>query len=88
MPNTWRAVSKQVEGEVIPQTDINEHYISVMKVQQLLDRGYNAKEIALVWNGTLGGSEKPIVKKGRNKLGVAYDTLAYATLVTIAYAEQ
>lgn len=42
----------------------------------------------MIWNGSLGGSEKAIPKKGKNKWGQKYDTVAYALKVTKAYAEQ
>jgi hypothetical protein len=85
MPDTWIAISKEIEGEVLPHTPINEKYVSVMKVQQLLDKGHNVKEIAMIWNGSLGGVEKPIAKKGTNKWGQKYDTVAHAQKVLVAY---
>lgn len=88
MPNTWKAISREIEGEVIPQTKINENYIATMKIQKLLDEGHSEKEIALIWNGTLAGSEKPIEKKGVNKLGIKYDTKQYSLKVMKVYAEQ
>lgn len=88
MPNTYKAISIEIEGEVLPMTPKNQDYLAIMKVQELLDKGHDAKEIALIWNSSLGGSEKPLVKKGRNKLGVAYDTLAYASKVLVAYAQE
>ena len=42
----------------------------------------------MIWNGTLGGSEKAVAKKGKNKWGQLYDTVAYALKVTSAYAQQ
>ena len=39
----------------------------------------------MIWNGSLGGSEEPKVKKGKNKWGVKYDTLAYSQKVLAVY---
>ena len=47
-----------------------------MKIQQWLNKGYGAKEIALMWNGG-----EPKVKKGINKYGQHYDTELYALTV-------
>lgn len=88
MPDTWVLVSKEIEGEVIPQTPVNERYISAMKIQKLLDEGKTEREIALIWNTSLAGSEKPLEKKGTNKKGVKYDSVSYSLKVMTAYAEQ
>lgn len=85
LPSTWKIVSKQVAGKVLPQTKENEQQVALGKIQQLIDKGYSAKEIALVWNTSLGGSEKPLVKKGVNSKGVAYDSGAYANKVLGVY---
>jgi uncharacterized protein YydD (DUF2326 family) len=85
MPNTWIVVSKEIEGKVIPQTPVNEHYIATMKIQKLLNEGKTPEQVAKIWNGSLGGSEKAISKKGTNKKGVKYDTVAYAQKVLTNY---
>lgn len=85
MPNTYKQISKEIAGEVLPHTPINEEYIATMKIQQLIEKGYNPKDIAMVWNGSLGGKEVPIAKKGKNKWGIKYDTVAYAQKVLVAY---
>lgn len=88
MPKTWSGVSREILGKVVPQTPINEEYVAIKKIQQLLNEGKKEKEIALIWNGSLGGSERPIIKKGTNKKGVKYDTLAYSLKVMTAYAQE
>lgn len=85
MPETWKIISKEIEGEVIPQTPVNEEYVATMKIQKLLDEGKSEREIALIWNGSLGGTEKPLEKKGKNKRGVRYDTVAYSQKVLEVY---
>lgn len=82
MPNTWTSLSREIIGHTVPQNRANEKYVATMKIQTLLDKGRNEREIALIWNGSLSGSEKPIEKKGRNKKGVLYNTTAYAEAVT------
>lgn len=84
MPETWKIVSRQMTGQVLPQTPENEYRVAVAKVQDLLNKGYNAEQIALVWNTSLGGAEKPFVRKGVNSKGVAYDSGAYARKVLSA----
>jgi len=85
MPNTWVSISKEIEGKVLKQSPINEEYIAVKKIQKLLDEGNSERDVALIWNGSLGGTEKPVEKKGVNWLGVKYDTVAYARVVLKAY---
>jgi hypothetical protein len=81
MPATWNIISKQTIGKVIPQTPENERMVAETKIQGLLDQGYSPKEVALIWNTSLGGSEKPMIKKGVNAKGVAYDSESYANKV-------
>lgn len=62
--------------------------MAVKKVQILLNRNHTEREVALIWNGSLGGSEKPVEKSGINQHGIAYDTVKYAGLVLTAYAAE
>jgi hypothetical protein len=58
-------------------TPINERYIALTRVQNMLNRGYTPHQVALAWNaGT------PVERKGVNKYGVSYDSRAYALAVT------
>ncbi len=65
-------------GKVLRQSQGNEKYIATLKIQALLNEGNSPKEVALIWNGSLAGSEKPVEKKGINKYGVHFNTKAYA----------
>jgi hypothetical protein len=85
MPGTYRAVSLEMTGEVLPPTPVNQDYIAMMKVQQLLDRGHSVRDIGLIWNGSLAGKEKPVAKRGINRWGVPYDTVAYANKILGTY---
>lgn len=77
MPATWSGWAKQYLGNAnAPQTKENQDKVALAKIQDLLDQGYDAREIALIWNGGT-----PVVKKGTNKYGVAYDSGAYANKV-------
>lgn len=88
MPDTWVGVSKEITGKVLPQSPLNEEYVAVKKIQKLLNEGHTEREVALIWNGSLGGSEQPIEKKGTNSKGVKYDTKLYAFKVLTAYAAE
>lgn len=88
MPNTWKGVSKEIAGKVLNQSPRNEEYVAVKKIQKMLNEGRTEREIALIWNGSLGGSEQAIEKKGVNSWGVKYDTKHYSMLVLEAYAKQ
>lgn len=85
--NTWKCISREVVGGVLPQTQGNEWYVSVLKVQSLLNEHTNwtAYEIGMVWNGSLCGSEKPIAKSGTNKYKVKYNTVTHAKKVLQNY---
>jgi hypothetical protein len=69
----------------LEQTPINEEYVATKKIQKLLDEGNSVKEVGLIWNGSLGGTEEAVEKKGINRHGVLYDTTAYAKKVISAF---
>lgn len=79
---TYNLHSQIILGYIAPRTQVNEEYIATKMVQRWLDRGYTAKEIALIWNGG-----QPVIKRGVNAHGQEYDTGAYATTV-LAYLNQ
>ncbi len=81
MPATWRMWSKDVFGYVPPQTDVNEYYVALKKVEGWLKRGHNTYQIALIWNQGHAGK----CKSGTNRFGVKYDSCGYANAV-VAYA--
>lgn len=85
MPATWASVSKQVAGKVLQQTPANEQMVAEKKIQQLLDRGFDERQVALIWNTSLGGAETPREISGVNKFGVKYDSGAYANKVQRAF---
>lgn len=85
LPATWNKISTDYAianglNQSIEPTAENEDAVAKWKIQQLLDKGWNAKEIAMIWNTSLGGSEQPLVKKGVNN-GVPYDSESYANKV-------
>lgn len=85
MPSTWSAYSKEYSkatGEPISaQTPENQDKVAQWKVQQWLDKGYDAKQIASMWNAGEGRPDAWKNWKGVNALGVAYDTPAYVKKV-------
>lgn len=85
LPSTWATVSREVAGSVIPQTPENEYAVARAKIGQLLAVGYDPRDVAAIWNTSLGGSEKPRYIRGVNDMGVAYDSIAYADKVMNAY---
>lgn len=77
MPESWKAWAGQYLGNSnAKQTPQNQDMVAQARIGDLLSKGYNAHQIALIWNGG-----QPIVKKGVNKYGVAYDSGAYANKV-------
>lgn len=91
MPGTWRDISTEIVKEVLPQTPINEKYVAVHKIQELLDKGFDEKEVAMIWNTSLGGVEEPLIRKGEKVINgkkVKYDSVAHALKVMNAYAQE
>jgi len=77
MPATWKGWAQQYLGNAnAPQTPENQDFVALAKINDLLKQGYGPREIALIWNGG-----QPIVKRGVNQYGVAYDSGAYADKV-------
>lgn len=86
MPATWNIISQQYAeangiNQSLPMTAENEDKVARWKISQLLAAGNTPEQVALIWNGSLGGSEKAVKKAGTNSKGVAYDTGAYAQKV-------
>jgi hypothetical protein len=74
LPSTWSAWSKEVYGEVRNQTPSNERYVGYIKIEKWLAEGHSPREIALIWNQGHPGK----CRAGVNKLGVEYNSCAYA----------
>lgn len=75
LPSTWRLFSKQVYGEVREMTPVRERYVAYKMIEGWLEDGYNAKQIAAIWNS--GSPHNWENKRGVNKHGVAYDVPHY-----------
>jgi len=81
MPSTWKGWAKQYLGDAnAPLTKANQNQVAVKRVSDLLDKGYDERQVALSWNA---GS--PVEVKGVNKYGVKYDSGAYANKVISQY---
>lgn len=80
LPSTWKFFSQKVYGEVREQTPIREKYVAYKMIEKWLEQGYNAGDIALMWNQGHAGK----CKSGTNKYGVKYDSCHYAEQV-LAY---
>jgi len=87
MPETWETISREIAGDTLPQTPENEERVAQQKIDQLLDRGLNEEEVALVWNTSLGGEEEPRRVSGVNEQGVEFDSSQYADKVTSTLRE-
>jgi len=86
MPATWSIISQQYAkangvNQSLAMTPANEDMVARWKIGQLLSAGNTSEQVAKIWNGSLGGSEQAVTKKGVNSKGVAYDTQAYADKV-------
>lgn len=77
MPSTWKGWAKTYLGNAnAAMTPANQDKVAEARIQDLLNQGRTPEQIALIWNGG-----QPIVKKGVNQYGVAYDSGAYAKKV-------
>ena len=73
MATTWNHWSKVAIGYIAPQTEINERFVALYKIQYHLNEGYDNDDIARIWNQ--GNAGKCVT--GTNRWGVAYDSCAY-----------
>lgn len=76
MPATYDMYSEQMLGYVAPQTCKNEETVAILKIQQLIDRGFSRRQIAHIWNGGT-----VTCSSGTNKYGVPYDSCAYGDAI-------
>ena len=95
-PETWKEDAKKILGdENAPITPDNETKVVTEKVSHWIDKGYNAKQIASMWNA---GESEPDAYTGKfstgksskginTKYGVGYDVPGYAEKVA-NYAKQ
>jgi len=81
LPSTWRAYSMVIAGEVLLQTEQNEHKITMGMISKWLNEGMSERGIFLMWNQGSATGWGPGTKdcySGTNKWGVYYDSCAYA----------
>lgn len=64
------------------QTPIRERYVAYKMIEKWLEQGYNAHDIALLWNQGHAG----VCGSGTNRHGVRYNSCAYAKQV-LAYMQ-
>lgn len=76
MPSTFKSLSIKYFGEALEPTPINQDLVAVKYLQELIDQGLTDYEIALNWNAGC-----TCERKGINKFGVAYNSVAYANAV-------
>jgi len=89
LPETWKKISgeylmslgeKKAQKSLAVTTE-NEEKVARWKIGQLLNKGFNAADIAMIWNTSLGRAEKPLVRQGKTDTGVPYDSVAYKNAV-------
>lgn len=73
LPSTWRLFSVDVYGEVREQTPQRERYVGYKKIEKWLAEGYDADDIARIWNQGHAGN----CRSGTNRHGVRYDSCTY-----------
>lgn len=85
MPETWKLYAKQMLGYIPEQTCLNEETVAIMKIQQLIDRGFTDRQIAHIWNGGT-----VTCSSGTNKYGVPFDSCTYGdeVLKKLAYISE
>lgn len=84
MPDSWRGASKKYLGYVASITRVNDEYVSLLRVQDLLNQGYKVDAIARIWNQGNAGE----CIKGINEHNVAYDSCRHVQKVLFAYNNQ
>lgn len=84
MPSTWEKYSSEYAQSIgqgaqsLDMTSENQDAVAKFKVKQWLDQGYQADQIASMWNS---GSPEYTGKVGINSKGVRYDVPAYVSKV-------
>lgn len=76
-PGTWQTVTRQLGMSGLPQNPQNERKVAQKKTAQLLQKGFSPGDVAVIWNTSLGGAEKPIRHRGVNKFGQPFDSSAH-----------
>lgn len=91
LPTTWEIISHSYNQEVrgfsepLPLNVRNEEIVTIWKCGKFLAEGYTPKEIGMIWNTSLGGNEWPLIRKGVNTHGVAYDSEYHGEKVAAMY---
>ncbi len=94
-PDTWKASAQKYLGDPnAPVTPDNETKVATEKISQWIDKGYNVKQIASMWNAGEGEPDAYTGKfsngsssKGVNAKGVNFDVPTYANDVA-QYAQK
>lgn len=91
---TWGTWSRQYSkamglgGGVLPMTPENQDKVATWMIQGYLNKGYNAREIAAIWNeGEEGYRIHGFEHKGVNKYGIPYDVGAHVRKFDKAYKQ-
>jgi len=80
MPATWKEWAKKWLGNPnAPMTSNNQDKVAISQIKEWQSQGYNAQQIASMWNS---GSPNWEGKTGKNSYGVPYDVPAYVNGIT------
>jgi hypothetical protein len=78
---TFRQQSIQVLGYEAEMTRTTVEYVGTLTIQNMIEKGYSAEDIAKIWNqGHVGKC-----RRGVNSLGVNYDSCSYVQKVLSNY---
>lgn len=85
MPATWASLAKKYLGNGnAPTTDENQDRVAKAYISDLFSQGYDAQQIAMIWNGGKPYRRTGTVKTKAGKT-IKYDTAAYASKVISIY---
>lgn len=85
MPATWKRLAQKHLGDAnAPTTDENQDLVAKAEIADLFKKGYNEREIAMIWNGGVPRRKVGTTKTTTGKT-INYDTGKYADNVLKLY---
>lgn len=84
MPSTWNLWSYEFYGRILDYSKENQDSLAFKKIEQLIEKGFNIREIAFIWNS---GTTSPSRLKGINKYGIYFDVINYVQKFEKTYYE-
>jgi hypothetical protein len=85
MPATWKTLAKKHLGDAnAPTTDENQDRVAKAEIADLFQKGYDERQIAMIWNGGVPRRKVGTTKTTSGKT-INYDTGKYADKVLSIY---